>query len=103
MFAIHDAPDPRPGRDRRLLQTARADGRAAHLRAGLKRTSVASVGPVVSQELKSYGLNTDIHPVQRHLDEAADYLNRIASVHLVRRAQDSSWREDKRRVSNGNR
>jgi uroporphyrinogen-III synthase len=50
------------GQVRRLLETARAHGRAAQLRAGLERTPIASVGPVVSDELKSYGLNTDIYP-----------------------------------------
>jgi uroporphyrinogen-III synthase len=50
------------GQVRRLLETARAHGRAAQLRAGLERTPVASVGPVVSDELKSYGLHTDIYP-----------------------------------------
>ena len=50
------------GQVRRLLETARAHGRAAQLRAGLERTPVASVGPVVSDELKLHGLHTDIYP-----------------------------------------
>src|SRR5258708_4108312 len=50
------------GQVRRLVETARAHGRDAQLRAGLERTPVASVGPVVSDELKSYGLRTDIYP-----------------------------------------
>ena len=32
------------------------------LREGLARTPIASVGPVVSDELKSHGLRTDIYP-----------------------------------------
>jgi uroporphyrinogen-III synthase len=32
------------------------------LRDGLARTLIASVGPVVSDELKSHGLRTDIYP-----------------------------------------
>jgi uroporphyrinogen-III synthase len=32
------------------------------LREGLARTPIASIGPVVSGELKSYGLRTDITP-----------------------------------------
>jgi uroporphyrinogen-III synthase len=32
------------------------------LREGLKRTRIASVGPVVSSELQSQGLRTDISP-----------------------------------------
>ena len=32
------------------------------LREGLERTPIASVGPVVSDELKSHGLRTDISP-----------------------------------------
>jgi uroporphyrinogen-III synthase len=32
------------------------------LREGLDRTPIASVGPVVSDELKSHGLRTDIYP-----------------------------------------
>jgi uroporphyrinogen-III synthase len=50
------------GQVRRLIETARAHGRAAQLRAGLERTPVASVGPVVSDELKLHGLYTDIYP-----------------------------------------
>jgi uroporphyrinogen-III synthase len=50
------------GQVRRLFETARAHGCAAHLHAGLKRTPIASVGPVVSDELKSLGLRTDIYP-----------------------------------------
>jgi uroporphyrinogen-III synthase len=50
------------GQVRRLVDTARAHGRAAQLHAGLKRTPIASVGPVVSDELQSHGLRTDIYP-----------------------------------------
>jgi len=50
------------GQVRRLVDTAQAHGRDAQLRAGLERTPVASVGPVVSDELKAYGLRTDIYP-----------------------------------------
>jgi uroporphyrinogen-III synthase len=50
------------GQVRRLVETARAHGRGARLHAGLERTPVASVGPVVSDELKSHGLRTDIYP-----------------------------------------
>jgi uroporphyrinogen-III synthase len=50
------------GQVRRLVETARAHGRGAQLHAGLERTPIASVGPVVSDELKSHGLRTDIYP-----------------------------------------
>jgi uroporphyrinogen-III synthase len=50
------------GQVRRLLDTARAHGCAAQLHAGLERTPIASVGPVVSDELKAHGLHTDIYP-----------------------------------------
>jgi uroporphyrinogen-III synthase len=50
------------GQVRRLVDTARAHGCGAQLHAGLKRTPIASVGPVVSDELKSHGLRTDIYP-----------------------------------------
>jgi uroporphyrinogen-III synthase len=50
------------GQVRRLLEAAQAHGRDAQLRAGLARTPIASVGPVVSDELKSFGLHTDIYP-----------------------------------------
>jgi uroporphyrinogen-III synthase len=50
------------GQVRRLIDTARAHGRAAQLHAGLERTPIASVGPVVSDELQSHGLRTDIYP-----------------------------------------
>jgi uroporphyrinogen-III synthase len=50
------------GQVRRLVEVAQAHGCEARLRDGLARTPVASVGPVVSEELKSHGLRTDIYP-----------------------------------------
>jgi uroporphyrinogen-III synthase len=48
------------GQVRRLLDVAKAHGRETQLRDGLAQTPIASVGPVVSDELKSQGLRTDI-------------------------------------------
>ena len=50
------------GQVRRLVEVARAHGCEARLREGLARTPIASVGPVVSDELKSHGLRADITP-----------------------------------------
>jgi uroporphyrinogen-III synthase len=50
------------GQVRRLVEVAQAHGCEARLRAGLERTPIASVGPVVSDELTSHGLHTDISP-----------------------------------------
>jgi uroporphyrinogen-III synthase len=50
------------GQVRRLVEVARARGCEARLRDGLERTPIASVGPVVSDELKSHGLRPDISP-----------------------------------------
>lgn len=50
------------GQVRRLIDVARAHNCEDKLRAGLAQTPVASVGPVVSDELKAYGLRTDIYP-----------------------------------------
>jgi uroporphyrinogen-III synthase len=50
------------GQVRRLVEVAKAHGCEARLRDGLARTPIASVGPVVSDELKSHGLRTDISP-----------------------------------------
>ncbi len=50
------------GQVRRLIEVAQAHGCQARLRDGLARTPIASVGPVVSDELKSQGLRTDIYP-----------------------------------------
>jgi uroporphyrinogen-III synthase len=50
------------GQVRRLIEVARALGCEEQLRDGLARTPIASVGPVVSDELKSHGLRTDISP-----------------------------------------
>ena len=52
------------GQIRRLLEVARAQGCEDRLREGLERTSIASVGPAVSDELKSHGLRTDIYPAE---------------------------------------
>lgn len=50
------------GQVRRLIDVARAHGCEDQLRAGLAQTPVASVGPVVSDELKVNGLTTNIYP-----------------------------------------
>src|SRR3981189_1386262 len=50
------------GQVRRLVEAAQAHRCEARLRDGLARTSIASVGPVVSEELTSPGLRTDIYP-----------------------------------------
>jgi uroporphyrinogen-III synthase len=50
------------GQVRRLIEVACAHDRETQLREGLARTPIASVGPVVSDELKSHGLRTDIYP-----------------------------------------
>jgi uroporphyrinogen-III synthase len=50
------------GQVRRLIETAQAQGWQDRLLDGLKRTPIASVGPAVSDELKSHGLRPDITP-----------------------------------------
>jgi uroporphyrinogen-III synthase len=50
------------GQPRRLFDVAQAHGCEARLRQGLSRTPIASVGPVVSGELRSHGLSPDIVP-----------------------------------------
>jgi uroporphyrinogen-III synthase len=50
------------GQVRRLIEVAQAHNCEDRLREGLDRTPIASVGPVVSDELKSHGLRTDISP-----------------------------------------
>ena len=50
------------GQVRHLVETARAKGCEARLREGLDKTLIASVGPAVSEELKSQGLRTDVYP-----------------------------------------
>jgi len=50
------------GQVRRLFEVAEARQCEAQLRDGLARTPIASVGPVVSDELESHGLRADISP-----------------------------------------
>jgi len=50
------------GQVRRLIEAAAAHGREQQLREALAKTPIASVGPVVSDELKTWGLPTDIYP-----------------------------------------
>jgi uroporphyrinogen-III synthase len=50
------------GQVRRLIEVAKAHGCEDRLREALERTPIASVGPVVSDELSSHGLRTDIKP-----------------------------------------
>jgi uroporphyrinogen-III synthase len=50
------------GQARRLIDTAKSRGLESRLKEALKRTRIASVGPVVSDELKGFGVATDIYP-----------------------------------------
>jgi uroporphyrinogen-III synthase len=50
------------GQIRRLIDTAKQHGWEDKLREGLSQTPIASVGPAVSDELKSHGLTADIYP-----------------------------------------
>jgi uroporphyrinogen-III synthase len=50
------------GQIRRLIDVARSRGLEGRLRDGLAKTPIASVGPAVSDELKSHGLVADIYP-----------------------------------------
>jgi uroporphyrinogen-III synthase len=50
------------GQVRRLVEVAQAHRCEDRLRDGLARTPIASVGPVVSDELKAHGLRPDIYP-----------------------------------------
>ncbi|MEW6768678.1 MAG: uroporphyrinogen-III synthase [Pseudomonadota bacterium] len=50
------------GQVRRLIDVAKAHNCEDRLRKGLADTPIASVGPVVSEELRANGLHTDIYP-----------------------------------------
>lgn len=50
------------GQVRRLMDTAKVHKCEDRLREGLKRTPIASVGPIVSDELGGYGLKARIYP-----------------------------------------
>jgi uroporphyrinogen-III synthase len=50
------------GQVRRLFEVAKAHDSEPRLREGLAKTPIASVGPVVSDELKLHGLHADILP-----------------------------------------
>lgn len=50
------------GQVRRLADAAKAHGLEARLREAMARTAIASVGPVVSDELSASGFRTDISP-----------------------------------------
>ena len=52
------------GQVRRLVDAARAHGREEQLRSALAKTEIASVGPVVSDELHAYGFRASITPAE---------------------------------------
>jgi uroporphyrinogen-III synthase len=52
------------GQARRLFDVAKAHGCDARLREGLSKTPIASVGPVVSDELAAHGLRAAISPAE---------------------------------------
>lgn len=52
------------GQVRRLVDAAHAHGREEQLRNALAKTPIASVGPVVSDELQAYGFTASITPAE---------------------------------------
>lgn len=52
------------GQVRRLVDAARAHGGEDQLRSALAKTPIASVGPVVSDELQAYGFTASITPAE---------------------------------------
>jgi uroporphyrinogen-III synthase len=64
-----------------LEQVAQAQGQLEALRAGLRRTVVASIGPTTSDELRQHGIDIDLeasHPKMGFLvREAAEYMGRV--------------------------
>jgi uroporphyrinogen-III synthase len=52
------------GQARRLFDVAAAHSCEPRLREALAKTPIASVGPVVSDELKTHGLAADISPAE---------------------------------------
>jgi uroporphyrinogen-III synthase len=70
------------GQARRLFDVAKAHGCDARLREGLLRTPIASVGPIVSDELKSHGLTPGILP-----PEGAYFMKPLISAMAVELAK----------------
>src|SRR3954451_7876919 len=71
------------GQVRRLLEVAKAHGLDQRLRVALQGTPIASVGPVVSNELQLNGLRADIFPNEAYfmkplISAMADELNKLA-------------------------
>jgi hypothetical protein len=64
MFAIHDAPNPTPVSAwiDRVFEVAQGRAHEQGLRAALAATPIGSVGPVVTDELKTRGLQPTITP-----------------------------------------
>jgi uroporphyrinogen-III synthase len=70
------------GQARRLFDVAKAHGCEARLREGLAKTPIASIGPVVSDELKSHGLDPGISP-----PEGAYFMKPLISAMAVELAK----------------
>jgi uroporphyrinogen-III synthase len=70
------------GQARRLFDVARAHGCEARLRESLAKTPIASVGPVVSDELMAHGLRASISP-----PEGAYFMKPLISAMAVELAK----------------
>lgn len=73
------------GQVRRLVDAARAHGREDQLRNALANTPIASVGPVVSDELEAYGFRASITPA-----EDAFFMRPLISAMSVALARNSA-------------
>lgn len=73
------------GQVRRLVDAARAHGREDQLRNALAKTPIASVGPVVSDELEAYGFRASITP-----NEDAFFMRPLISAMSVALARNSA-------------
>jgi uroporphyrinogen-III synthase len=73
------------GQVRRLVDAARAHGREDQLRNALAKTRIASVGPVVSDEVEAYGFRASITPA-----EDAFFMRPLISAMSVALARNSA-------------
>ncbi|KAH2823338.1 hypothetical protein KXV85_001690, partial [Aspergillus fumigatus] len=69
------------GQIRRLIDTAKQHGWEDRLREGLAQTPIASVGPAVSDELKSHGLAAAIYPAVQRIT-GPDFFRAMARSHV---------------------
>lgn len=81
---------------RQVIRFAQEEGLEQEFRQALKRTVVASVGPVCSEYLDEYGVPVDLEPERPKMADLVEEANRRGPQLLVQKRRNGEWEKGRK-------